>query len=98
MGGYTVDDESVIESFLEGRPRADQLGHWAASLQQRLATVREEASRSGDTTPRTSARIKELQRQIAALSQEMAITEFVEDSVRVTLAMGSVADVGGEDS
>ena len=31
-----------------------------------------------------------MKRQIAALEQEQMITEFVEDLVRVTLAMGSI--------
>ena len=38
------------------------------------------------------ARLAEMDRQIAALEREELITEFVEDSVRVTLAMGSIAE------
>jgi hypothetical protein len=33
-----------------------------------------------------------MERQIAALEQDEMITEFVEDSVRVTLAMGGLAE------
>ena len=50
----------------------------------------------GEAAPAQAASLKsrltELERQIAALEQEELITEFVEDSVRVTLAMGSVSE------
>ena len=67
------------EVLEEGRRRA-------VRLREELKT----ADRAQE--PALRARLKEMDRQIAALEQEELVTEFVEDSVRVTLAMGSVAE------
>ena len=70
------DTDSIIEEFLDGAPRAETWGKLHEALALRLEAARHE----GDT-----ARIEQLEQQVAALAQEEAITRFVEDSVRVAL-------------
>ncbi len=81
------DAEPIIEEFLEGAPRAQTWGELRQALAQRL----EEAYSTGDTR-----RIKELEQQVAALAQEEAITRFVEDSLRVTIARPRAEDFDDE--
>jgi hypothetical protein len=68
--------DEILESFLEGSPRADTWGELRQALETRLDAAREQGN---------EAKLKELRAQIAALAQEEAISRFVEDSVRVTL-------------
>jgi hypothetical protein len=84
------DEATAIREFLGERPDSGQLEDWRVTLEQRLQALETERTRGGDA--RFSVKIEQLKRQIAALRQEEAITGFVEDSVRVTLAMGAVAD------
>jgi hypothetical protein len=87
------EEETAIEEFLGGEPSSAQLRQWRETLVARATRLREELkSADREQVPALRARLKEMDRQIAALEQEELVTEFVEDSVRVTLAMGSVAD------
>jgi hypothetical protein len=85
-----TEEQSAIDQFLGDQPSSVQLRHWRETLLTRLRRLREELK---EATPQEAAalraRLREMERQIAALEQEELITEFVEDSVRVTLAMGS---------
>ena len=93
-----MDDERIVRDFLGDRPDAAQLAEWATTLRDRLARLQDDLRRvSGDDRAPLKAQVKRLKRQIAALEEEAAITQFVEDSVRVTLAMGAVAEGGGEE-
>jgi phage shock protein A len=87
-----MDQEEAIRDFLGDRPRADEISEWKAALEQRLQALQRERERADAATPSLLAKIEQLKRQIAALDQEHAITEFVEDSVRATLAMGAIVD------
>jgi hypothetical protein len=69
--------ETVIEDFLEEQPRAAYWQELTNALKERL----EDAKQLGD-----DKRVDELKGQIAVLAQEAAITQFVEDSVRHSLA------------
>jgi len=93
-----MEDERVLRSFLGDRPDSEQLSDWAATLRDRLRRLREESRRA---SPQDAAalqrKVQRLEEQVAALDEEAAITQFVEDSVRVTLAMGAVAEGAGED-
>lgn len=87
-----VNEEEVIDDVLGDNPRASQLRLMRAALEERRAAFRIDASRAGDDAEaaRLRKKIKELDRQIAALRQEEGITEFVETSVRVTLIKASI--------
>ena len=87
-----MDEAEAIRDFLGERPDSDQLKNWRGALEDRLSALEAEQMRAGDADPGLRSKIQTLKRQIAALQEEQAITEFVEDSVRVTLAMGTVAE------
>lgn len=76
----TDPTEELIETFLEGAPRAETWGALRHALELRLEAAQSEKE------------IQTLHQQIAALAQEEAITHFVEDSIRVT----AVRPRGGE--
>jgi len=85
-----MDEQSAIRHFMGERPGAGELRGWLETLEQRLQEL--ESARARDET--LQPRILRLRQQVAALRQEHAITAFVEDSLRVTLAMGSLAPDG----
>jgi len=87
------EEEAAIGQFLDGQPTSAQLRQWRETLVDRATRLREELKTADrQQQPALRARLKELDRQIAALAQDELVTEFVEDSVRVTLAMGSITD------
>jgi predicted nucleic acid-binding Zn-ribbon protein len=87
-----MSDEQVVQQFLGDRPAAEQLREWRSTLQQRLKAMKAERERLKDAPSGLDAKIAQLKKQIAALGEEEAITEFVEDSVRVTMRMGATTD------
>lgn len=84
---YQFDDEAIVEGFLEGETRTHEWGELYRALTTRLELAREQ----GDL-----ARLKEIEQQLAALAQEEAITQFVEDAVRVTLRRAPQAELVDE--
>ena len=93
-----MDEERIVREFLGDRPDAAQLTEWVAALNDRLGRLQAELSRpSPEDRTALEAQVKRLKRQIAALEEEAAITQFVQDSVRVTLAMGAATEGGGEE-
>jgi hypothetical protein len=94
-----MDEKTAIRDFLGDRPDAEQWREWRTTLEERLKRLTaEHAAAPPEAKARLESRIAELRTQITALEQEELITEFVEDSVRVTLAMGSVVDGKQEDA
>ena len=95
-----TEEQGAIDQFLGDKPSSAQLRQWRETLRERSRRLRQElkaaapeqAARLRDGAAALRARLAEMSRQIAALEQEELITEFVEDSVRVTLAMGSTAE------
>jgi hypothetical protein len=87
-----MEEQEAIRDFMGDRPDSTQLRDWRETLQQRLAGMEQEKAQTGDPSGRLGSKIQQLKKQIAALSEEEAVTEFVEDSVRATLAMGRIAD------
>ena len=87
-----MNDEQAVQQFLGDRPGADQLREWRTTLERRLKSLEQERERLKDADKGLEAKIAQLRKQIAALGEEEAITEFVEDSVRVTMRMGAAAD------
>ena len=97
MGGgnstLATEEQAAIEQFLGKDPSSAQLRQWRETLLARSKRLRQELKEADPKQEAAlRARLAEMSRQIAALEQEEMITEFVEDSVRVTLAMGSVAE------
>jgi len=83
----------VIREFLRGRPTSDELREWRQILQERVAALREELPRlAPEERMPLAQRIRQLQETIAALREEEEVTRFVEQSVRVTLAMGAATE------
>jgi hypothetical protein len=78
-------DDVVLDEFLGEQPRAETWRVLRETLEARLTDALAERGR-GDTSAALERRIRELREQIAALAQEEAVTRFVEDSVRATLA------------
>jgi hypothetical protein len=88
-----MEEERAIQEFLGDRPRAEDLARMRQTLldrRRRLSAERDEAA--PEARALLQSRLASLDQQIAALEQEELITRFVEDSVRVTLTMGSVVD------
>jgi len=81
------ETDDAIDQALDGSPRADELAEMVAALEVRRSTfARELESAAGDSARKEwSQRIREVDKQIKILRQEMAISEFVEKSVRVTV-------------
>jgi phage shock protein A len=89
-----MNPDDAVKEFLGDRPNAEELTEWRATLEDRLKRLEAERDKGGTPTPGLQQKIAQLKKQVAALRQEEAITQFVEDSVRVTLAMGSTTDAG----
>jgi predicted nucleic acid-binding Zn-ribbon protein len=81
-------NEAIIEEFLGDEPRAEMWRNLRQALQDRLrdaVAARDEIPEGHPRRAEVEARIEELRDQVAALAQEEAITQFVEDSVRASL-------------
>jgi hypothetical protein len=78
------DTEKAIDEALEGKPRAADLAEMISALGVRRETFEREKAGAHSEEERKgwSQRIKELDRQVLLLKEEMAITDFVERSVR----------------
>jgi hypothetical protein len=89
-----VHEDDVIDDVLGDNPRASQLRLMRAALEERRAAFRAEVDRTAEEPERTrlQSKLKALDRQIDALRQEEAITEFVETSVKVTLTKAAIED------
>lgn len=90
-----MQEQEAIQDFLGERPGAAELRDWLTTLEQRLSALEEERRIARpENVASLEKKLIQLRKQVAALQEEAAITEFVEDSVRVTLAMGASADMG----
>jgi hypothetical protein len=81
------ETQDAIDQALEGNPRATELAEMVAALEVRRDTFSRERDAAADESARRewSQRLREVDKQLDILRQEMAITEFVERSVRVTV-------------
>jgi phage shock protein A len=86
-----MNEDEAVRQFLGDRPAANELQDWRMTLEQRLRSLEADRDRMGATAA-IDTKIAQLKKQIGALAQEEAVTQFVEDSVRVTLAMGAASD------
>ena len=80
-----LPEDALIEAYLEGAPRAHTWGELREALEARLEAAA------------TATEVETLRRQIAALAQEEAITRFVEDTVRISLARPRDAEFENEE-
>lgn len=88
-----MNEEETIRQFLGDRPEAGQLREWRETLETRLRRmVEEQKGAPAAIAASMEGKIAQLRRQVEALREEEAITQFVEDSVRVTLAMGAATE------
>ena len=80
--------DEVIEEFLEGQPRAQTWRELRETLEARLkdaVAARDEIDPEDPQLPALERRVRDLRAQVAALAQEEAVTQFVEESVRASL-------------
>jgi hypothetical protein len=79
--------EEAIEEFLEDSPRAAELAAMIAALEVRRETFKREFKAAPDEARKKewTAKLREVDKQIKVLREELAITGFVEDSIRVTV-------------
>jgi hypothetical protein len=88
-----MQEEQAIEQFLGDQPRSEEWARMRQTLLERLRRVTEERDAlPSEQRAGLDARIRSMREQIAVLEREELVTRFVEDSVRVTLAMGSAVD------
>jgi hypothetical protein len=82
------DSEEVISEFMGENARASELRVMREELTVRLRAARVERLMEPDAERRAAiaSHIKTLERQIAALRTEEAVSEFVEGTIRATLA------------
>jgi hypothetical protein len=85
------EEEQAIAEVLGENPRAQELHLMRTTLEQRRDGMQRERERTKDPAEQTrlQAKIQELDKQIKVLRQEEGITQFVENSVRVTLHQAS---------
>jgi hypothetical protein len=86
--GSDPEMDSAIDAFLDGKPRASAWREMRELLVARRQALREEltALDSGAGQEKTVRRkIAELDTQIALVSEEEAVAQFVEDSVRASM-------------
>ncbi len=96
--GVDETEDAVVDSFMEGSVRASYLGELCDALRLRIRALREEIKRTAPSPARQALedRFADARKQLAVLRQEQAISQFVEDSVRVTLR-NETMDVIDED-
>jgi hypothetical protein len=76
--------DRAIDEALDGKPRASELRAMIAALEPRREMFQRElaAATDPDQVKVWTQKLKEVDRQIELLRQEMAITDFVERSIR----------------
>lgn len=95
-----MDQDRTIEDFLEGQPRAQVWRELRETLADRLGDALAERDALPEDDPARAAldrRVRQLRAQVAALAQEEAVTQFVEDSVRASLSRPAHTLADGED-
>jgi hypothetical protein len=74
-----TEDEEIMDSFFGETSRARELRELKETLQERLKVLLADGASS-------EKKIQELRGQISVLAEEEAVSGFVEESVRATLA------------
>jgi hypothetical protein len=78
------DVDQAVDVALEGAPRATQLAEMIGTLRERRDAMLKEVRAEKDPAKQReiARRISELDRQVATLSEQRAVSHFVEMSVR----------------
>ena len=95
-------EDAILSEFLGDSPRASQLRELIATLQTRLQAFTAERDALPESDPQRRSldkKVKELRSQLTVLTEEEAISTFVEDSVRATLSRPASfsGDLGPDD-
>ncbi len=90
MNALKTEDEEILESFFGETSRARELRELKETLQDRLKIILADPGSS-------EKKIRELREQINVLAEEEAVSGFVEESVRTTLARPDSGDLGPGD-
>ena len=95
-------EDAILSEFLGDAPRASQLHELIETLRTRLQvyTAERDALPEGDPQKKSlDKKVKELKGQLTVLVEEEAVSTFVEDSVRATIARpaGMPDDLGEDD-
>ena len=88
------DTDTVVDEFFGENARAADLREMRQALSERLqALVCDRAAETDEGRARAlDTQIKTARRQVEALATEEVVAQFVEDSVRVTLAKSAPGD------
>lgn len=82
-------EDAILSEFLGDAPRASQLHELIVTVRERLQafTAERDALPEGDPQKKSlDKKVKELKGQLTVLVEEEAVSTFVEDSVRATIA------------
>lgn len=98
MDSQHIND--AVREFLGDSAPASELRLWREALQQRLNRLRTEAAQDPQTRESLRLKIDHLEKQVRALMEEEAISGFVEETVRASVAdvSGVAKDRGSKDS
>jgi hypothetical protein len=94
------DTERIIQEFVGENPRAAEWRALRQALLERLQALRRQRRQEvedGADAPRLRSldtQIAALDRQVAALETEEAVAQFVEDSIKVTVAKSMIDEEG----
>lgn len=87
--------DPIVDDFLGGNPRAEDWRSLRIVLEGKRADLRarlQQTERSDPSLARLRRAVDEIETQIDALRQEEAVSQFVEDSVRATIALPRPVD------
>ncbi len=93
MAQQDTQSSDILEEFLGDTPRASEWRALREALRERLRVVL--SSRDAETEPSARAlletQVATLRKQIGALETEEVVAQFVEDSVKASLARAPLA-------
>ena len=88
------DLERAVDEALGGNPRAAEIGAMVEALEERRAAIAAEKPNDSEAVGERRRRLAELDRQVAVLREDMAVSSFVEASVRVAAARQQIEEGG----
>ena len=95
----TIEADPIIDEFFGDNPRAAEWRALRQALANRVRGLRRQRDLETDPTQveKLNGQIAALTRQVATLETEEAVSQFVEDSIKVSLARpGSTNEEDGD--